>query len=64
MKKRSFTFSSTTVNYYFDADFSQIEKLAPKENAVIITDEHVFAKDIVKLKEIYLMFLKKYFGCL
>jgi succinyl-diaminopimelate desuccinylase len=27
-------------------------------------DEHVFAKDIVKLKEIYLMFLKKYFGCL
>lgn len=50
MKKRSFTFSSTTVNYYFDADFSQIEKLAPKENAVIITDEHVFAKHKKKFK--------------
>lgn len=50
MKKRNFTFSSTTVNYYFEADFSYIEKLAPKENAVIITDEHVFAKHKKKFK--------------
>ncbi|MCA6449735.1 MAG: 3-dehydroquinate synthase [Chitinophagaceae bacterium] len=50
MKKRSFTFSNTTVAYYFDADFAQVEKLAPKENAVIVTDEHVFAKHKKKFK--------------
>lgn len=50
MKKKSFTFSSTTVNYYFDAEFSYIEKLAPKEKAVIVTDEHVFARHKKKFK--------------
>lgn len=50
MKKRSFTFSSTTVQYYFDADFSYIEKLVAKETAVIITDENIFAKHKKKFK--------------
>lgn len=50
MKKRSFTFSNSTVAYYFDADFAQVEKLAPRENAVIVTDEHVFAKHKKKFK--------------
>src|SRR6478609_489652 len=50
MKKKNFTFSSTTVNYYFDADFSYIEKLTPKETTVIITDEHVFAAHKKKFK--------------
>ena len=50
MKKRSFTFSTTTVQYYFDADFSYIEKLTPKETTVIITDENVFAKHKKKFK--------------
>ncbi|MES2329142.1 MAG: 3-dehydroquinate synthase [Bacteroidota bacterium] len=50
MKKRSFTFSTTTVQYYFDADFSYIEKLVPKENAVVITDENVFEKHKKKFK--------------
>jgi 3-dehydroquinate synthase len=50
MKKKSFTFSTTTVNYFFDADFSYIEKLVPKETAVIITDENVFAKHNKKFK--------------
>jgi 3-dehydroquinate synthase len=50
MKKRSFTFSTTTVRYYFDADFSYLEKLVPKENAVVITDENVFAKHKSKFK--------------
>jgi 3-dehydroquinate synthase len=44
MKKRNYTFSTATVAYYFEADFSYLEKLAPKETAVIITDENVFAK--------------------
>lgn len=28
--------------YYFDADFSYLEQLVPKENTVLITDENVF----------------------
>lgn len=44
MKKKSFTFSSSTVNYYFDAAFSYLEKIVSKETGVIITDEHVFSK--------------------
>jgi 3-dehydroquinate synthase len=50
MKKKSFTFSTTTVNYFFDADFSYIEKLVSKETAVIITDENVFDKHKKKFK--------------
>jgi len=50
MKHKNFQFSTTSVSYYFDAEFSYIEKLAPKENAVIITDEHVFAKHKKKFK--------------
>ena len=50
MKKKVFTFSKASVEYFFDADFSHIEKLAPKETAIIITDEHVFAKHKKKFK--------------
>jgi len=50
MKKRTFTFSKSSVDYYFDAGFSHLEKLVSKENAVIITDEHVFAKHKTKFK--------------
>lgn len=42
MRKRSFTFSNATVDYYFNADFSWLEKMVSKDNAVIITDEHLF----------------------
>ena len=50
MKKKTFTFSSTAVSYYFDAEFAYVEKLAPKEKTVMITDEHVFAKHKKKFK--------------
>jgi 3-dehydroquinate synthase len=50
MKHRKYQFSTTQVSYYFDADFSYLEKLAPKENAVIITDENVFAAHKKKFK--------------
>lgn len=42
MQKKTFQFSSKAVTYYFDADFSYLERLVNKEHAVIITDEHVF----------------------
>ncbi len=50
MKHKKYQFSTTAVSYYFEADFSYIEKLAPKETAVIITDENVFAKHKKKFK--------------
>ncbi len=50
MKKRSFTFSNATVSYYFDAEFSYLEKLVSKENGVIVTDENVFAFHKKKFK--------------
>ncbi len=50
MRKRSFTFSKSTVDYYFNADFSNLEKLVPKDQAVIITDDHLFEKHKRKFK--------------
>ncbi|MBS1917269.1 MAG: 3-dehydroquinate synthase [Bacteroidetes bacterium] len=42
MQKKSYQFSSKEVAYYFDADFSFLEKLTDKNNTIIITDENVF----------------------
>jgi 3-dehydroquinate synthase len=42
MTKTENIFSSKKVGCYFDADFSFLEKLVTKENAVLITDENVF----------------------
>ena len=50
MRKRSFTFTNSSVDYYFGADFSYLENLVSKEKAVIITDENLFAKHQRKFK--------------
>lgn len=42
MQTKSYRFSAAQVNYYFDADFSRLEKLVGKDQAVLITDEHIF----------------------
>lgn len=42
MQKVKYKFSAATTTYYFDADFSYLEKLVDKERAVIITDENIF----------------------
>jgi 3-dehydroquinate synthase len=52
MQTKTFQFSSATVNYYFDADLSQLWKKVDKDHAVIITDENIFAA-----------FPKKFKGC-
>jgi 3-dehydroquinate synthase len=43
MKKLQYKVSGKTTTCYFDADLSYLEKLAEKDQAVLITDEHVFA---------------------
>lgn len=50
MTKKSFSFSSADVTYYINADFDYLEKLVSKEQAVIVTDENIFAKHHKKLK--------------
>ncbi|AEW00763.1 3-dehydroquinate synthase [Niastella koreensis] len=50
MQTKSYRFSSATVNYYFDADFSKLEKMVGQEHAVLVTDEHVFQAHKKKLK--------------
>lgn len=42
MTKVENVFSEKKVAYYFDADFSYLEQLVPKEKAIIITDENIF----------------------
>jgi 3-dehydroquinate synthase len=50
MVKKTYTFSNSQVDYFFDADFSHLEKLVSKEQAVVITDEHIFDKHKRKFK--------------
>ena len=42
MTKVENDFSGKMVTYYFDAAFSFLEELAPKEQSILITDENVF----------------------
>ena len=42
MKKLSYKFSNKTTRFYFDADFSFLEKLVNKEHSILITDENIF----------------------
>jgi 3-dehydroquinate synthase len=42
MKKLSYTFSSQTTRFYFDTDFSYLEKIVNKDKAILITDENIF----------------------
>jgi shikimate kinase / 3-dehydroquinate synthase len=44
MNKLQYKFSGKTTTCYLDADFGFLEKLVDKDHAVLITDEHVFAR--------------------
>lgn len=50
MQKKTISFSSAKVDYFFEADFSMLEKIVHQKQAVIITDENVFAKHKTKFK--------------
>ena len=45
MKKIKLDFSTSSTEYFFDASFDYLEKLTPKDNTVIVTDENVFSKN-------------------
>jgi 3-dehydroquinate synthase len=49
MHKSEYTFSQKTVGCYFDADFAAIDDIVKDANAVIVTDENIFARHAEKL---------------
>ncbi|MEO6456003.1 MAG: 3-dehydroquinate synthase [Ginsengibacter sp.] len=49
MHQENYFVSSKKVTCYFDADLSHLEDLVSKDNAVIITDEHVYSGHSQKL---------------
>ncbi|HTQ64808.1 MAG TPA: 3-dehydroquinate synthase [Puia sp.] len=50
MQKKTYQFSSKKVSYYFDADFSYLEKILDKDHAIIVTDENLFSCQQKKFK--------------
>lgn len=52
MQTKTYQFSSAKVNYYFDADISQLWKNVDKGSAVLVTDENIYSA-----------FPKKFKGC-
>lgn len=50
MIKKTFSFPSADVRYFFNADIGYLDRLFPKEHAVIVTDENVFARLKKKFK--------------
>lgn len=48
IKKAENQFSEKKVVYYFDADFSYLEQIVPKENTILVTDENVFKNQQAK----------------
>ena len=42
MQKKTYSFSSSRTTCYFEASFSQINKVVEKDRCVFITDQHVF----------------------
>ena len=50
MIEKKYQFSGKSINGYFNADFTILEDLANRENAILITDENVFAKQSEKFE--------------
>jgi 3-dehydroquinate synthase len=50
MKQQTYSFSTATVTHYYDALFSELETIVPKANAVVITDENVYAAHTAKFE--------------
>lgn len=50
MKKTTLEFSAASTTFYFDASFEYLEKLVPKDNTFIITDDNVFGRNKRKFK--------------
>jgi len=50
MKKKTFQFSYTSADYYFDASFKQLKEIVSQQQSIIITDENLFTNHASKFK--------------
>jgi len=50
MQEKKYQFGDKKVSYYFDTDFSHLEKLVDRDHAVIVTDENIFSRQKKNLK--------------
>lgn len=50
MKKKSVQFSSSKVDFYFDAKFSDLKSLTGQQHTILITDENIFQAHEKKFK--------------
>ena len=50
MKKATFSFSTASTTFYFDASLQYLQQLVPVENAVVITDENIHERHKKSLK--------------
>jgi 3-dehydroquinate synthase len=50
MDKKTFRFSTSSVNYYFGSGMSQLKEVVDTKNSIILTDENVFAAHSKKFK--------------
>ncbi|MGV3767967.1 MAG: 3-dehydroquinate synthase [Chitinophagaceae bacterium] len=51
MEKKTIQFSRATTSFYFSGSFADLEQLAPKHNAILLTDENIFAAHGKKFKD-------------
>src|SRR5215213_6651389 len=58
MKKTTYKFSAQSTDYYFDANFSTLSKLADKKTTVLIVDEKVFFNHAARFKGWNVMVIK------
>jgi len=58
MTKKNYQFSTAKVDYYFNAEFGLLEKLAEKQQTVLVTDENVYEAHKKKFKSWKLIVVK------
>jgi 3-dehydroquinate synthase len=58
MKKRTYKFSNSSVDYFLAGNFSQLKGIVDRKNTVLVTDENVFNAHAGKLKGWNLIVLK------
>jgi 3-dehydroquinate synthase len=50
MDKKTFRFSTSSVNYFFGSGMSQLKEIVDRKNSIILTDENVFAAHSKRFK--------------
>lgn len=58
MKKQSYKFSNSSVDYYLNTGFSQLKKIVDQKSTILVTDENVFQHHQTRFKGWNVIILK------